>query len=329
MKCDYLSLKSKILIRDIQIFVAIYLCSLMGVHGQIHTKPETFAFILQADKYAKTPAQAIQQFSDLDRKVLFLDPSFDGTPHRTWLPSQINQLKRSGKKVIGYLSIGEAETYRAYWQKSWDPENDGIPSSKAPKFLLGENKNWHGNYRVRYWDKEWQTIVLKQLAQIINQGFDGVYLDIVDAFEGFEHNPMSNTWEDNKINPATGNTYREDMIKWVRKISYLSKGRNKDFLIIPQNGPQLLSSKSFRSAISGIGAEDVWTNGEKTQSKESINYKTQFLKLAAADKIPIYFIEYSSSSSLNEHAVQKVQKFGGSLLIVDRLLTKPGISYSY
>jgi cysteinyl-tRNA synthetase len=43
---------------------------------------------------------------------------------------------------------------------------------------------------VRYWDKTWQNIIYGNndtyLKKIIDAGFDGVYLDVVDAFEYFE-----------------------------------------------------------------------------------------------------------------------------------------------
>ena len=80
--------------------------------------------------------------------------------------------------VIAYMSIGEAEDYRYYWNKSWKRGN--------PSWLDKENPNWKGNYKVKYWDSEWQAIIFDYLSRIINAGFDGVYLDIIDAFEYYE-----------------------------------------------------------------------------------------------------------------------------------------------
>jgi len=84
--------------------------------------------------------------------------------------------------VIAYMSIGEAEDYRYYWQSSW---NDDPPS-----WIEEENPDWEGNYKVRYWDSDWQSIIYgndsSYLKKIIDAGFDGVYLDIIDAYEYFE-----------------------------------------------------------------------------------------------------------------------------------------------
>jgi len=99
---------------------------------------------------------------------------------------EIGQLKykaNGGKRlIISYMSIGEAENYRYYWQSGWKTGN--------PSWLDDENREWAGNYKVRYWETEWQNIIFgndnSYLNKIINAGFDGVYLDIIDAFEFFE-----------------------------------------------------------------------------------------------------------------------------------------------
>jgi cysteinyl-tRNA synthetase len=84
--------------------------------------------------------------------------------------------------VIAYMSIGEAEDYRYYWQSSWD--------DTPPSWLDDENPDWAGNYKVKYWNSEWQSIIYgndsSYLKKIIDAGFDGVYLDIIDAYEYFE-----------------------------------------------------------------------------------------------------------------------------------------------
>jgi cysteinyl-tRNA synthetase, unknown class len=84
--------------------------------------------------------------------------------------------------VLCYMSIGEAENYRYYWQNSWN--------SERPDWLDAENPDWEGNFKVRYWDPGWKSIIYGSstayLDKIIAAGFDGVYLDIIDAFEYFE-----------------------------------------------------------------------------------------------------------------------------------------------
>ena len=72
----------------------------------------------------------------------------------------------------------------------------------------GPPEGWQlkGNYKVKYWDPQWQEIILQEVQLIIAQGFDGVYLDIIDAFEFFEYDARSDDWIDDRANPETGNT---------------------------------------------------------------------------------------------------------------------------
>ena len=93
--------------------------------------------------------------------------------------------KQNGGKrlIICYMSIGEAEDYRYYWEDEW--------YYNPPSFLDKENPDWPGNYKVKYWDPSWQAIIYgndnSYLKKIIDSNFDGVYLDIIDAFEYFEN----------------------------------------------------------------------------------------------------------------------------------------------
>jgi cysteinyl-tRNA synthetase len=127
--------------------------------------------------------------------LIVIDAFVDGPGGPEWLETaDIQSLKRKAgggnRLVICYLSIGEAESYRYYWDRNWDRNRDGRPDAGAPRWLAGENPDWRGNYKVRYWDAGWQAILFgsaeSYLDQILSRGFDGVYLDIIDAFEYFE-----------------------------------------------------------------------------------------------------------------------------------------------
>jgi len=119
-----------------------------------------------------------------DYDVFIIDAFFEDS---LLTAAQISDLKTkpngTRRLVISYMSIGEAEDYRFYWQSSWD--------KKPPSWLAGENPAWPGNYKVRYWEPVWQDIILgspdSYLDRIIAMGFDGVYLDIIDGFEYFEN----------------------------------------------------------------------------------------------------------------------------------------------
>lgn len=116
--------------------------------------------------------------------VLVIDLFWDGTEALTAAELDLLRAKPQGgsRLLVAYMSVGEAESYRWYWDASWRP---GSPSWLGP-----ENPDWPGNYLVRYWEEGWRGILLggegSYLDRVLDAGFDGAYLDIVDAFERCE-----------------------------------------------------------------------------------------------------------------------------------------------
>ena len=149
------------------------------------TAVKDFFYVLQMDKVT-LPALANNRFD-----LLVMDYARYGDADSEFTPGQIASIKTGGasgspKIVLAYMSVGEAEDYRFYWDESWKPG--------SPAWLGPENPDWGGNYKVRYWTAGWQSLILgvrsgqdkSYLDRIIDQGFDGVYLDLIDAFEYFE-----------------------------------------------------------------------------------------------------------------------------------------------
>ena len=145
---------------------------------------QNFLYLINAENYA-TKIQFINAVIATNYDALIMDLYFnDGT---AFTASEINQLKNKangGKRiVISYMSIGEAENYRSYWNSSWN--------TTKPNWIDAENPDWPGNFKVKYWNTEWQNIIYgndnSYLKKILNAGFDGVYLDIIDAFEYYEN----------------------------------------------------------------------------------------------------------------------------------------------
>lgn len=144
---------------------------------------KNFLYLIDPTNYTSR-SSFITAVTSTNYDLLIMDLFYnDGTP---FTASEISQLKRKangGKRlVISYMSIGEAENYRYYWQTNWN--------INKPDWLDAENPDWAGNFKVRYWNADWQNIIYgndnSYLKKILNAGFDGVYLDIIDAFEYYE-----------------------------------------------------------------------------------------------------------------------------------------------
>ena len=131
-----------------------------------------------------TSKQALlQNISETNYDVVIMDLFFQNQAFTSQDLEMLHYKFNGGKRLlIAYVSIGEAENYRYYWQPQWN--ND------QPVWLDTENPNWPGNYKVRYWEEDWQKIIYgnnnSYIKKMLNAGFDGCFLDVIDAFEFFE-----------------------------------------------------------------------------------------------------------------------------------------------
>jgi cysteinyl-tRNA synthetase len=301
-------------------------CFLTAMADQPSFAPKSMAYVLQADKLAGSREAAVQKLASSDRDLIVIDVAFSS--EGDWTPAEIEAIRagKSGRRVVAYVSIGEAEDYRPYWQKSWDANKDGQPDAAAPKFLNTENPDWKGNYRVRYWQPEWQQIMLPAVDKVVAQGFDGIYLDIVDAFEFYEYDAATKDWIDDRPNPETGKTYREDMIAWVTTIARRSREKHRGFLVIPQNASQLLSHADYRDLISAIGVEDLFVAGKKLRSEKQSRHVLSFLEQLKPTGKPVLVIDYPKSADIHPAAFEAAARQGFTLLLTDRQLTTLGES---
>ncbi len=295
--------------------------------AQAPPEPATFAYVLQADLLATSPAAAVRKLTASGRDWLVLDVAYTGG--RDWTAAEIARIRagRANRKVIAYLSIGEAEDYRPYWKTVWDADRNGIPDAAAPAWLLGENPDWPGNYVVKYWHADWQRLILLALDRIVAAGFDGIYLDIVDGFEHFEYDPVTGDWRDDLINPETGQSYRKDMIDWVGRLAASARAsKGSGFMVIPQNGEQLLRSAAYRDIISAQGVESVFTDGNRRLSAADTRYRLGFLKIAKADQKPILLIEYGTTPAAKSLSIRGARTHQFRLLLTTPDLGRLGIS---
>lgn len=282
--------------------------------------PSSFAYVLQADEFAKSKPAAIERLAGCGRDWIVIDARFDATT--PWERGDLAKIRdgRPGRKIVAYISIGEAEDYRPYWQAEWG----GQKAPSAPAWLGAENPDWKGNFRVKYWHADWQRLILAAIDDAMDRGFDGVYLDIVDGFEAFEFDGKD--YVENRINPETKQSYRRDMVEWVKTIANRTRRNNPSALVIPQNGSQLLSQADFLAAISGMGIEDIFTDGDKPQPRSHTSEVLAHLKTIAAAKKPALLIEYPKTAQRQALTKKLAQENGLIWLVTDRQLKTPGTS---
>lgn len=189
--------------------------------------------------------------------------------------------------VLAYMSVGEAEDYRDYWQASW--------KTARPDWIVAENCRWKGNYVVRFWDPEWRRILVSGrnsvLDRIVRAGFDGVSLDRVDAFEELEH-----------LRPDA----RSDMIALVGDIAATARKARPDFLVMAHNPENLVTSASFRKVVDGALKEDLLYGlggKERRNPAQSITWSNERLGLLGAEGKPVLVAEYISDGERADETV--------------------------
>lgn len=285
-------------------------------------------------------AEAIASPIDL----LVIDEDFENrnkTIRRSDTIRSLTALKRkpngSRRLVLAYLSIGEAEDYRRYWDRKWVtpalisrvqadalsppdrvalttptqaaspsaksvPRTTFEPNSSAPAWLGSENIDWRGNYHVRFWDERWQALILGNetaaLDRIIAAGFDGIYLDRADAFLH---------WRQER--PGA----RQDMASLVERISDRARALSPGFIIIMQNAEEMLGQHKIRAALDAVAKEDLLYGIDGTMKPNSdgeIATSVRLLKKAQNSGLPVLVVEYLSKPDLVAQARARIESFG-------------------
>jgi cysteinyl-tRNA synthetase, unknown class len=185
------------------------------------------------------------------------------------------------RQVIGYLSIGEAETWRGYWKSCCSGGNQ-------PGWLTSKTQGWKGNYAVRYWDAGWKSIVMQRLNSLIAAGFDGVYLDRAD------------TWETMR---GQNSNARGAMIQLIKEVAAEARSRKGDFAIMVQNAEELLTDSGYVSTIDAIAKEDLF-HGIKhdggRNDRGTVGESARLLTRAKNQGKAIFVIEYLKGATADK-----------------------------
>ncbi len=261
------------------------------------------------------PSPALIAASGFDMAVV--DYSRDGSGAEAFSRDDIAlmQQKPDGERriVLSYLSVGEAEDYRYYWKPEW--------SSKAPSWLEAVNPDWPGNFKVRYWDPNWKRIIFGSpdayLDRIIAAGFDGVYLDIIDAYWYFQEKGRK--------------TAAKEMTDFVMELAAYARRKVPGFRIVPQNAEDLMVDPAYLAVVDGLGKEDAffgWDGDGVPNADESIAWIMQHLKLITDAGKPVFLIEYPSDPERIREAYRKGRDAGlipySTVRELDRMVVNPG-----
>ena len=196
------------------------------------------------------------------------------------------------KYLISYLSVGQAENYRDYWQTDWGVGN--------PSWIAYADEFWLGDFYVRYWEPEWQEILLSRVDAVVDKGFDGLYLDVIDAYAFFEtERPDA----------------REEMRVLIATIAERARTRsgNPDFGIFVQNAEELIEivGPTWIEPLTGIGKEEpfYWATDDKVQEDQRFWNDYYLAQWVAAGKL-VLSVDYVTRPAFINDAYSLAEQHG-------------------
>lgn len=246
-------------------------------------------------QYQKVDIDAVAA-SGLD--MIVLDPSLDDDSGRMVTREECArlQVRPDGQRriVLAYLCVGEAGVTRWYWPRQW--------RTTPPAWVGPENPAWAGARTVRYWTQEWRDLIFEAegslLDQILRAGYDGVFLDRVDAY---------GDWE--KTHPGA----RQSMIDLVGALGRKARAGRDDFIVMVQNAEALLASSEFVDLIDGYNKESLLTglSGENTFNKpEDVAWSLERIMPLREAGVPLFATEYCTEPRLVARVRERLRELG-------------------
>lgn len=198
------------------------------------------------------------------------------------------QFKADGERrdVLSYISIGEAEGYRDYWKE--------VRADPVPSWLLDMNPEWNDNWVVKFWDRDYQRHIFRQLDKIIKAGYDGAYFDKCDAPHDIQR------WHRSAARPLP--EMQRAMISFILKLSVYARSKNPAFRIVMQNAEDLLStdladgSAMLVQTLSGVAKEDLLIGAEQDgmpNHPDMVRWSSELLGRVTHAGKPVFVVEYT------------------------------------
>ena len=142
-----------------------------------------------------------------------------------------------------------------------------------------------------------------------------------------------------------GENYKQHMREFVEGISSYARGVDTNFIIIPQNGHELITangeetgspSLAYLDAIDGVGREDLfygYDDDNKATPTSAQNYMTTFMDIAEANGVEALVTDYCSTPSfMDDSYEQNVARgyisFAADHRELDNIPTNPAVPYN-
>ena len=180
------------------------------------------------------------------------------------------------KWLLAYMAVGEAQKSEWYWQNGWGVGN--------PPWIVGNNPYFANNVYADLASRDWWNLQFATLDRIIDQGFNGVFLDVPDIY-----------W----LPGYPGGPSRENMAKAVNLVCALAqhgRARVPGFKLVPNNAINLTSDfPGYANCIDGQLVEGLWyiNIGGPPRDEFYRHQKVEELRSVSAAGKPIFSLDYA------------------------------------
>ena len=139
---------------------------------------QNYLYLISADNFS-SKAQMLNAIAATNFDLVLVDLCYNNIE---LTPAEVEQLKHKangGRRLaICYINVGAAENFRYYWGSNWGIGN--------PPWIKKKYSGYNDEYWVEFWNPEWQQIIYgndqSYIKKIVDAGFDGAYLDNVEAY---------------------------------------------------------------------------------------------------------------------------------------------------
>jgi cysteinyl-tRNA synthetase, unknown class len=218
----------------------------------------------------------------------------------TTLQSKPNGARRL---VLGYLSLTEAEQRRPYWQSEWQ----ATAIDKRPTWLLDENPQRRGNWRVNIANSGWHGMLFGTEDSLIDRllaaGFDGVYLDSGGMLDNDHLKHITTDQSENEWQLA----------ELVARLATYARLQHPRFVVMLDDAEVLIDRTPVASAIDIAVKHDLFFGRNATgrpNRQADIEAIAKGLNRVTAAKRPVFVVEHLVDPALSTTARRRINELG-------------------
>lgn len=174
-------------------------------------------------------------------------------------PEAVREIRDDGERIaLGYVNVGEIETYRDYWSDAVRADAAG----RKEAFAWRGPKSNEGELLAKYWTPQWEEILFARVDRIMAQGYDGVFLDDVLHYFTFAAGLLApgSAWSDSGA-PSGATGFARAMMRLVRKVADRARAHDREALVVVNNGGYIGRDAGADRSGAGPSAFDIYRAG--------------------------------------------------------------------